>query len=124
MAIDTPLPIVSASRLTADAFPAESLLGRSLRLPAHRTCDTRIHTANREPLGAIYNQALEQLHPESLVVFCHDDVWLGEACLRTPLLEALERFDLLGVAGSRRILPGQPTWWLQPDGRTWDHPHL
>ncbi|MFM7268778.1 MAG: TIGR03032 family protein [Cyanobium sp.] len=75
-------------------------------------------------LGAIYNQALEQLHPESLVVFCHDDAWLGEACLRTPLLEALERFDLVGVAGSRRILPGQPTWWLQPDGRTWDHPHL
>jgi uncharacterized protein (TIGR03032 family) len=124
MAIDIPLTIVSASRLTAEAFPAESLLGRSLRLPAHQACDTRIHTANREPLGAIYNEALEQLHPESLVVFCHDDVWLGEACLRTPLLEALERFDLVGVAGSRRILPGQPTWWLQPDGRTWDHPHL
>ncbi len=124
MAIDTPITIVSASRLTAEAFPAESLLGRSLRLPAHQACDTRIHTANREPLGAIYNEALEQLHPESLVVFCHDDVWLAEACLRTPLLEALERFDLVGVAGSRRILPGQPTWWLQPDGRTWDHPHL
>jgi uncharacterized protein (TIGR03032 family) len=124
MAIDIPLTIVSASRLTAEAFPAESLLGRSLRLPAHQACDTRIHTANREPLGAIYNEALEQLHPESLVVFCHDDVWLGEACLRTPLLEALERFDLVGVAGSRRILPSQPTWWLQPDGRTWDHPHL
>ena len=121
---DTPLTIVSASRLTAEAFPAESLLGRSLRLPAHRTCDTRIQTAKREPLGAIYNQALEQLHPESLVVFCHDDVWLGEACLRPILREALERFDLVGVAGSRRILPGQPTWWLQPDGRTWDHPHL
>ena len=120
----TPITIVSASRLTAEAFPAESLLGRSLRLPAHQACDTRIHTANRDPLGAIYNEALEQLHPESLVVFCHDDVWLGEACLRTPLLEALERFDLVGVAGSRRILPEQPTWWLQPDGRTWDHPHL
>jgi hypothetical protein len=69
-----------------------------LRLPAHRKCDTRIHTANREPLGAIYNEALEQLHPESLVVFCHDDVWLGEACLRRPLLEALERFDLVAAA--------------------------
>jgi len=124
MAIDTPLTIVSASRLTAEAFPAESLLGRSLHLPAHRSCDARITTANREPLGAIYNQALENLHPESLVVFCHDDVWLGEADLCPTLLAALATFDLVGVAGSRRILPGQPTWWLQPDGRSWDHPHL
>lgn len=94
---DTPLTIVTASRLTAEAFPAESLLGRSLRLSAHQDCDTRIHTANREPLGAIYNQALE----------------------------ALQRLkQWWAQVGSRRILPGQPTWWLQPDGRTWDHPHL
>ena len=87
-------------------------------------CDARITTGNREPLGTIYNQALEQLESESLVVFCHDNAWLGEACLRPPLREALEHFDVVGVAGSRRLVAGQPTWWLQPDGRTWDHPHL
>ncbi|MFM9101189.1 MAG: hypothetical protein ACKOPS_07580, partial [Cyanobium sp.] len=77
-----------------------------------------------QPLAAIYNQAREQLSPQSLVVFCHDDVWLGDQPLEAQLCEALQQFDLIGVAGSRRLIPGQPTWWLQPDGRTWDHPHL
>jgi len=124
MATSPPLVIVSASRVDAAAFPSSTLLGRCLQLEAHCSYDQRISTGNRQPLAAIYNQALEQLHPESLVVFCHDDVWLGEADLGPPLLAALGTFDLVGVAGSRRILPGQPTWWLQPDGRTWDHPHL
>ncbi|MEB3242833.1 MAG: hypothetical protein VKO44_04280 [Cyanobacteriota bacterium] len=96
MAIDTPLTIVSASRLTAEAFPAESLLGRSLRLPAHRSCDARISTGNREPLAAIYNQAIDHLDPATLVVFCHDDLWLGTICLGPVLQEALEHFDLVG----------------------------
>jgi hypothetical protein len=92
---DTPLRIVSASRTAVAAFADGTPLGRSLRLSAHQPSAARICTGNREPLGAIDNQALEALQPDSLVVFCHDDVWLGEACLRTPLLEALERFDLV-----------------------------
>ncbi|MFM7646759.1 MAG: DUF4915 domain-containing protein, partial [Cyanobium sp.] len=124
MATSPPLVIVSASRVDAAAFPSSTLLGRCLQLEAHCSYDQRISTGNRQPLAAIYNQALEQLSPQSLVVFCHDDVWLGDQPLEAQLCEALQQFDLIGVAGSRRLIPGQPTWWLQPDGRTWDHPHL
>ena len=124
MNTDSPLTIVSASRTAAEDFDTTTLLGRSLCLPAHRTYQPWISTSNRKPLGEIYNRALEQLSPDSLVVFCHDDLWLGEVSLLPPLLEALEQFDLVGVAGNRRLTPGQPTWWLQPDGSTWVHPHL
>ncbi|MEB3320149.1 MAG: DUF4915 domain-containing protein, partial [Cyanobium sp.] len=120
----SPLTIVSASRSAAEHFASSTLLGQCLRLPAHRGYQPCISTSNRKPLGEIYNQALEQLSPDSLVVFCHDDLWLGEASLLPPLQDVLEQFDLVGVAGNRRLMPGQPTWWLQPDGRTWDHPHL
>lgn len=95
-----------------------------LALDAHRGCEHRISTNNSQPLGAIHTRALERQSPESLVMFCHDDLWLGDTGLRDPLLEALQQFDLVGVAGNRRNLPGQPTWWLQPDGRSWDPPHL
>ena len=57
-------------------------------------------------------------------MFCHDDVWLGDQPLAPQITDALQQFDLIGVAGNSRIAPGHSTWWLQPDGRTWDHPHL
>ncbi|MFW6730724.1 MAG: hypothetical protein ACODUE_03155 [Synechococcus sp.] len=96
MTAHIPLTIVSASRLAADAFHTDSLLGRSLRLPVHRSCDARISTGNREPLAAIYNQAIDHLEPATLVVFCHDDLWLGTICRCPVLQEALEHFDLVG----------------------------
>ena len=129
MASDTlqtaaPLTIVSASRLAARAFPSGSLLGRSLVLPAHQGYDARITTSNREPLGAIYNQAIEQADPASLLVFCHDDVWLGEDSLLQPLEQALQRFDLVGVAGNRHLLPGHSTWCLNPVSGSFDLTNL
>jgi protein O-GlcNAc transferase len=118
------LLLVAATRLEPEAFGHASLLGRSLALPAHHGLVSCLGFAHQEPLAHIYNRGLEQAHEEAIVVFCHDDVWLGEQPLGRPLAEALERFDLVGVAGNGRCCPGQPAWWLQADGSGWDHPHL
>lgn len=119
-----PLLLVAATRLEAEAFASESLLGRSLALPAHAGYRRHLAFANREPLALTYNRGLEQADDDSLVVFCHDDVWLGEAPLLPALREALERFDLVGVAGNARRSPGQQVWWRNPADGAWDHPHL
>ena len=110
------LVIVSASRLAAEAFPQRTLLGRSLSLPSHQGYHQQISCSNTAPLGAIYNAAIEQTKPDSIIVFCHDDVWLGEACLLPPLRQALRIYDLVGVAGNKHLHPGQITWWLQANG--------
>ena len=55
-----PLILVSATRLDADAFHRDSLLGRCLALPAHRDYQVEVAFANQRPLGAIYNEALAQ----------------------------------------------------------------
>ena len=109
-----PPVLVSATRAEAEAFPHHTLLGRSLQLPVHSGWQPQIHTSNRQPLAEVYNQAIEQADPASLLVFCHDDVWLGEVSLLEPLEQALQRFDLVGVAGNRHLLPGHNAWCLNP----------
>lgn len=116
--------LASATRLDAEAFARDSLLGRALALPAHADLGRCIGFANREPLAHTYNRALAQADDDAVVLFCHDDVWLGEAPLLPALSEALQRFDLVGVAGNARCSPGQQVWWRNPADGAWDHPHL
>ena len=99
-----PPRLMVATRLDAETFARDTLLGRSLA-----------HT---------YNRGLAEAHDDSLVVFCHDDLWLGDAPLEPALSEALSRFDLVGVAGNGRRVSLLQAWWLDPETGTWDHPHL
>ncbi|EDY39254.1 hypothetical protein CPCC7001_2134 [Cyanobium sp. PCC 7001] len=119
-----PLQLVSATRSSPQAFVTGTLLGRSLALPQHRHYGQRISFHNHQGLGALYQAALAEARPESLVVFCHDDVWLGDQPLDALLETALQNFDLVGVAGNSRLTPGQMGWWLQPHSDAWDTPHL
>lgn len=119
-----PLLLAAATRLEPEAFFRQALLGRSLALPAHAALEPCLCFANREPLAHAFNRGLERAADDALVVFAHDDLWLGENPLTPALLEALEHFDLVGVAGNRRRVDGQQAWWLDPATGAWDHPHL
>ena len=116
--------LVSATRLEEAAFWNDTLLGRSLRQPQHRELVARIRFANRDPLAFTYNAAIEGAPPGALLVFCHDDVALGPEPLGPELEAALERLDLVGVAGNQRQQHGQASWWLNPHSGDWDHPYL
>ena len=62
---------------------------------------------------------------DSILLFTHDDVWLDDFFLAERLVDALERFDIVGVAGNRRILPDQSSWCFVGPEFTWDDPgHL
>ena len=124
MTTPAPLLLVAATRLAEEAFWRDSLLGRSLLRPAHAGYERCLSFANDRALALSYNRGLEQASDDAVVVFCHDDVWLGEESLGPPLAQALACFDLVGVAGNRRRFEAQQAWWLQADGRSWDHPQL
>jgi tetratricopeptide (TPR) repeat protein len=115
---------MAASRLDIEAFAQDTLLGRSLALPAHAELERCISFDNSAPLAHTFNRGLAEAADDSLVIFCHDDLWLGEAPLAPALGEALSRFDLVGVAGNGRRVSLQQAWWLDPETGTWDHPHL
>jgi len=49
-------------------------------------------------------------------------VWIDDYFLRQRVIDGLDRFDLLGVAGNRRRLPGQSVWSCIDSSFTEDEP--
>lgn len=126
------LVVVSATRGSAQAF-ADAPLSRSLaRMGQCTPLALRLFADNRRPLGECYNEAIDEAPAGSVLVFVHDDVYIDDWMAGARVLEGLQRFDLLGVAGNARRQTGQVTWYMPPgqwrDGQWtvsgFDHPHL
>jgi len=105
------IEIVSATRVAEADFLTKTALGRSLRRLAHdKRLVARIAYANSRPLPEVFNARLSAADGADVVVFVHDDVWLDDYFIADRVLEGVERFDVIGVAGNRRRHPGQPSW--------------
>ncbi|RZA27464.1 MAG: hypothetical protein EOP92_41730 [Lysobacteraceae bacterium] len=115
------IEIVSATRLSEADFWTRSALGNSLRRLGHdRRLVTRVAFDNRRGLAEVYNARLLAADSAECLVFVHDDVWLDDAFLADRILDGLQRFDVIGVAGNRRRLAGQTAWAFIDDRFTWD----
>lgn len=113
------LVVVSATRLSQDAFWKGSALGQSLlRLGADTS--PLIAFDNSQGLPSIYNYAIDAAPEGSTLVFVHDDVWLDDFHFAVRIAEGLDRFDAIGIAGNRRRVPRQPAWHLVDTQPTWD----
>jgi hypothetical protein len=105
--------ILSATRQTPSDFQSETALGKSLVRVAHDgRMKVRVSTANTRGLPLVYNEMLDQVPDESVVAFMHDDVWIDDYYMIQRIIEGLEKFDVIGLAGNRRRLPSQPAWHL------------
>lgn len=115
MNVAMPTTFVCATRLTEPQFHARSMLAASLRRCGEfGPLALRLASGNKAPLAEIYNEAIDLADPQEVLVFVHDDVHLDDWYLGARLAEALGRFDVVGVAGNRRLQAGQDTWYLQP----------
>ncbi|MDX1377026.1 MAG: glycosyltransferase [Burkholderiales bacterium] len=118
------IEIVSATRLAEDEFWQKSPLGLSLRRlkhPALRLAP-QISFANARGLPEVYNARIAAPEGEPMLVFMHDDVWIDDYYFAERVTEGLKTYDVIGVAGNRRRLPGQPAWLFMLDERklVWD----
>ncbi len=124
-----PLIFVSATRDSRAQFESTSPLARCLaQIGTLTSLRLRLFENNRQALGHCYNQALDEAPDEAYLVFVHDDVHIDDWMAGARVIEALQRFDIIGVAGNIRRQAGQVTWYLQPgrEGQAgpFDHPHL
>lgn len=124
----TRLLVVSATRKTEADFWKTSALGKSLKIwrsdPLVVPC---IAFENTNGLGTVYNAQIHAAGPGDALLFVHDDVWLDDPQWIAKILVALNRYDIVGVAGNTRISKDQPAWLvskLEPDRFDWDHPYL
>lgn len=116
------LVVISATRLSEKEFWKESALGCSLR--RLQVLDDRVSYSiafsNTRDLPSIYNAAIERFSDDLVLVFIHDDVWVEQDDFVDAVNAGLREYDVLGVAGNRRLLPRQPSWAFIDENFTWD----
>jgi GT2 family glycosyltransferase len=95
--------------MTQDEFWRGSALGQSLlRLgDDERLAGAHVVYENRRGLPDVSNEQLAAEDGGDILAFIHDDVWIDDYFIADRLLEGMEKYDVLGVAGTPRQLPGQ-----------------
>lgn len=120
------IEIVTATRLTATQA-RNAPIGKSImRLSSQMELEVSLYPENRAGLPEVYNREIEDGPDDTILVFVHDDVWIEDVFFESSLTEALAQFDIVGIAGNRRRLPGAATWALAlPEAaRIYDTGHL
>jgi len=92
------LIFVTATRLSQAQFESGSPLAQSLRRVGQLTpLALRLFADNRAALGSCYNQAIDEAPRGACLVFVHDDVFIDDWMAGARIVEALQRFDVVGV---------------------------
>jgi len=116
--------IVSATRLSELDFWNTSALGLSLRRLDSGRYKYGLAFDNGEGLPHIYNHFILENDACEIILFVHDDVWIDDYFLLDRLVDALQVYDVVGVAGNTRRIPFQPAWGFVDIDFTWDRDHL
>ncbi|PYF12998.1 glycosyl transferase family 2 [Rhodobacter viridis] len=111
--------LVVATPVGLDEFYATKPTGQTFERSLSDQCDILLYPSNTAGLSRVYNDAIERSKDEyDTLIFCHDDVffvdhhWLGHCH------DGMQAFDIIGVAGSVRPVPGQVAWCFEDEHGT------
>ena len=115
------IEIISATRRSEKNFWEESALGHSLRRLSH---DTRLVAnvaySNARGLPEVFNARITAADNHDFLVFIHDDVWIDDYFFADRVIEGCKAYDVIGLAGNRRRVQGQPAWAFIDTRFNWD----
>jgi hypothetical protein len=118
------IEVIAATRYDQAAFQ-RTPLGLSLcRLQPDTSLVPRITFSNALGLPRVYNSRIEAKSDSDILLFIHDDVWIDDFFLTTRIVEGLQRFQIIGVAGNRRLAGSHVGWAFKNPQWEWDYPHL
>lgn len=114
---------VVATRVSAEDFFEKTATGRSLRLQKSPNMEIWLTPDNRAGLPQVYNAAIQRAAAEpAVLIFAHDDLHILDLSLADQVCNALQRFDIIGLAGNKRRFARQPAWAFIDEKFTWDEP--
>jgi len=109
---EMPIRIVTATKMRQENFLQYSLTGKSIK-SFFKTSEAqvRLYAENSKGLSEVYNKAIDEaLGTEAILVFMHDDVLIADYFWADRVRTGLQNFDIVGIAGNSRRIPGQPMW--------------
>lgn len=111
---------VVASRESGENFFKDTALGNCL---CHFPVEIRLFEKNTKGLASRYNEAIEEARTSpAILVFVHDDVHFLGYHFVSEIINAVNVFDVAGIVGNKRRVPGQPSWCFLNLNWTWDQP--
>ena len=112
---------VVATRESEADFLKKTATGRSLSIYNFPFMEFQVFPDNKEGLSKLYNIAIqESISDPAILIFAHDDLHIIDYFWANQVFECLKKFDIVGLAGNKRRLPGQPGWAFVDDKFTWD----
>jgi GT2 family glycosyltransferase len=115
--------VVVATRESERDFFEQTATGRSLTLYSSECLQARVFPKNKVGLSKVYNIAIREAVKEpALLVFAHDDLHILDYYWVDQLAISLRQFQLVGLAGNKRRVPGQSGWAFLDDKCTCDDP--
>ena len=112
MSVKPLIRVVTATRLPEAEFKRCPLGQSLLRLSFDKRICSAAAFENRAGLSEVFNRALILAGDEEpdILVFCHDDVRIDDIYLANHVLEGLQHFDVIGVAGAKTRQKNQLVW--------------
>jgi hypothetical protein len=103
------IKLVVATRESREDFFVNTATGRSLAFNAPSFIDLHLYPNNTRGLSSIYNEVImESKNDPATLVFAHDDLHLLDFFWFFRVIDGLENFCIVGLAGNRRRVPRQP----------------
>jgi hypothetical protein len=115
------IEIVSATRCNAEEFTQTPLAQSFGRLARDPRLTFHVTFSNSAGLPEIYNRRIRE-SANDMLVFVHDDVWIDDYFLADRVIDGLELYHVIGVAGNTRLIDSHVAWHLKKG--EWDLPHL
>jgi hypothetical protein len=122
---ELPIRVVCATRQKKEDFEKKTATGRSLFLSQHISPhQLALFAENQLGLGALYSAVIKhaQTNP-AVLVFMHDDLYINDFFWAHRIRQGLQKFDIVGLAGNIRRVPGQPAWAFTDLSLKWDEQH-
>jgi GT2 family glycosyltransferase len=108
-----------------EEFITNTATGKSLRFYKSPLFEVRLFPNNSCGLPEIYNIAIEEsANDPALLVFAHDDLHVLDFHWYTRLTQAIQSFQIVGLAGKKHLEPRQKTWWFDEQFRCYSHDKL
>ncbi len=119
-----PVIFVCATRAKPEEFAATPTGQSTARIRFSGRIKLALAVNNRAGLPSVYNRLIQESFRDHILVFVHDDVWIDDVFFVNHLVAGLSEYDVVGVAGNRRLLPEAPAWSFKNDQMEWDKGNL
>lgn len=81
-----------------------------------------IHFQNKKGLPELYNQYINEKYKDEYVVFVHDDVQIADMEFYKKIVNGLNQYDIIGLAGTTKIVNKDfPAWHIMAG---WQDPNV